>query len=145
MIKEFKVCTVCGQNLSVDNFYKSSLKFWSYCCKKCNAIRVKKWRKNNPPRCAKAAKKYHLKHKYGITPEQKDDMLKKQKNRCLICGSLPTISKFHQASNLHVDHCHKTNKVRGLLCHLCNRGLGYFKDDHKLMAKASRYLKKFSN
>ncbi len=42
--------------------------------------------------------------------------------------------------SVHIDHCHKTGKVRGLLCKLCNCGLGYFRDDPKLMLAAITYL-----
>jgi hypothetical protein len=50
---------------------------------------------------------------------------------CIICGS---------QENLVVDHCHKTNIVRGMLCNHCNRGLGHFKDDPQLLEFARIYL-----
>lgn len=50
---------------------------------------------------------------------------------CTICGV---------KENLVVDHCHKTNKIRGLLCNHCNRGLGHFKDDPELLEFAKIYL-----
>lgn len=51
---------------------------------------------------------------------------------CLICGSV---------HRLHIDHCHKTGKVRGLLCSNCNTGLGMFRDSPMLLNRASEYLK----
>lgn len=54
---------------------------------------------------------------------------------CIICGS---------QENLVVDHCHKTNIVRGMLCNHCNRGLGHFKDDPQLLEFARIYLISYS-
>lgn len=80
-----------------------------------------------------------LKYNYGITLEKYNTMFSDQGGCCKICGT-------HQ-SNLNralcVDHCHKTNKVRALLCDLCNRGLGYFKDSEDLLITASQYLEGF--
>jgi hypothetical protein len=55
---------------------------------------------------------------------------------CIICGS---------EENLVVDHCHKTNIVRGMLCNHCNRGLGHFKDDPELLEFARIYLINYSD
>ena len=57
----------------------------------------------------------------------------KQKE-CQICGVAD--------KPLDLDHCHKTNKVRGMLCRLCNRGLGHFHDDIGKISKAIEYLKR---
>ena len=53
--------------------------------------------------------------KYGITERQYRLMLRRQKGRCSICGTLP------KKRRLAVDHCHLTGRVRGLLCYHCNR------------------------
>lgn len=50
---------------------------------------------------------------------------------CIICGS---------DANLVVDHDHKRNKIRGMLCNRCNQGLGQFKDDPNLLEFARIYL-----
>jgi hypothetical protein len=67
-------------------------------------------------------------------------MLKDQGNKCAICGSL---SPGKKETSFHVDHDHETGKVRGLLCELCNVGLGYFKTPKELRAAAA-YLEQFS-
>jgi hypothetical protein len=54
---------------------------------------------------------------------------------CTICGEI--------TNKLSVDHCHKTNKVRGILCQECNLGLGKFKDDPELLEFARIYLLAF--
>lgn len=71
--------------------------------------------------------------KYNITPEEYNKMLENQSNKCAICGSKPI------KRQLAVDHDHKTNKIRGLLCNCCNVGLGNFKDDEKLLQRAVKY------
>ena len=79
--------------------------------------------------------KYMIKHKFGLLEEEYNKLLLNQNNKCAICNE-QTIGKY-----LHVDHCHETNKIRGLLCGNCNRGLGLFKDNPEFTAKATAYLK----
>jgi hypothetical protein len=73
---------------------------------------------------------------YGIEPIEYDRLYQIQGGACAIC-------RTHQTElnkSLHVDHDHKTNIVRGLLCSSCNGGLGLFGDDTRLMADAISYL-----
>lgn len=79
-----------------------------------------------------------LKKKYGITSEQRDQMLVAQGGVCAVCGGDNSESK----RNWHVDHCHTSGKVRGILCHLCNVGLGHFRDKPELLKTAAAYLEK---
>lgn len=74
-----------------------------------------------------------IKNRYGISEKDFDVMLLKQKGSCAICGK-----KTNQ--RLHIDHCHKTNRVRGLLCGSCNRALGLLKDNTEFLAQAIVYL-----
>lgn len=55
--------------------------------------------------------------RYGITFEQRQVMAKLQKNRCALCNK----HEREFSRRLHVDHNHKSKKVRGLLCYFCNR------------------------
>lgn len=71
---------------------------------------------------------------YNITPEQFLVLLDKQEGKCAICSR-------EGGYALHVDHCHKTGTVRGLLCNGCNTGLGKFGDSVKGLEKAIAYLK----
>ena len=80
------------------------------------------------------AKEYRLKSKYGITLTENNVLLQKQNNKCKIC-----LVEFSNVTP-NVDHCHTTNKIRGLLCRACNTGLGQFKDNTKLLTKAINYL-----
>ena len=79
-----------------------------------------------------------LRQRYGITAIQYDEMLKRQRYKCNICGKPHTEDK-----RLSVDHDHKSNNVRGLLCGDCNRGIGMFKDNINNLYKAINYLKKY--
>ena len=75
--------------------------------------------------------------KYNLTPEQYEEMYLKQEYRCAICNEHEDETT---RKKLVVDHCHVTGNVRGLLCNNCNSGLGLFRDDLSLLAKAKKYL-----
>lgn len=104
-------------------------------------------RRNNPKKMAshRAYSKHYAKrpqrainirrYKYGITKESYDVLLLKQHNACAICKQF-----FSKELYPCIDHDHKTEKVRGLLCARCNYGLGDFKDNPKRLAAAIEYL-----
>lgn len=85
-------------------------------------------------------RKHRLEHKFGITLEQYDSMLKDQDFGCAICG---TTDFGKRRKYFHVDHNHKTGKVRGLLCNNCNAMLGMAKDDSNILESGIKYLKKY--
>jgi hypothetical protein len=71
-----------------------------------------------------------------------DRMFDEQKGLCKICNRPETrISRHGDVTRLAVDHCHRTLKIRGLLCHDCNTGIGKFADNIQLLEKAIEYLK----
>ncbi|MBV9125670.1 MAG: endonuclease VII domain-containing protein [Planctomycetes bacterium] len=82
----------------------------------------------------------HLKTKYGLSLERYDEILAEQGGVCLICRKAPVGKRRNE--RLSVDHNHETGKVRGILCHQCNAGLGWFRDDPKLLRSAAEYLEK---
>jgi len=94
-----------------------------------------KW-KDNPEKKLKW-RENQLKQNYGIDLEDYNEMLNKQNACCAICNTQPIVGR----GLLHVDHCHDTGKVRGLLCHYCNMSLGGFRDDIKILRAAIKYLK----
>jgi hypothetical protein len=81
---------------------------------------------------------YDLRRKYGMSGQQYYDMLAKQKNVCAVKGCGAT--QGNRKSSLSVDHCHKTGKVRGLLCSRCNLTLGKVRDDVGLLLSLAEYL-----
>jgi hypothetical protein len=100
--------------------------------------RAHRWHKENPERSKIIMRRYALKP-LGWTPELFDKTLAKQKRKCAVCGKSFTTTK-----HTHADHKHsKPPQPRGILCMNCNYGLGNFKDDPKLLAKAISYLRKY--
>ena len=79
----------------------------------------------------------NLKKRYGISIEKYEQMLINQNYRCKICGST---DPGHKKKHFSVDHCHKTGKVRGLLCTSCNLALGYLKDDVIILKSCIDYF-----
>lgn len=78
--------------------------------------------------------------RYGITDADRDAMAAAQNHCCAICGQRETDTRGGLTKHLAVDHDHATDKVRALLCSSCNTGLGKFKDDTEILAKAIAYL-----
>lgn len=83
--------------------------------------------------------KAFMKKRYGITYEEYEKLLKEQNNKCAICGSEDAQS-IRTSGKLFIDHCHTTNRVRGLLCSKCNYALGQFNDNVSLLQSAINYL-----
>jgi hypothetical protein len=90
--------------------------------------------KNNPDIC----KNIQLRNKFGITLDDYNKMLANQGGVCAICKQTCGTGK-----SLAVDHCHKTKKVRGLLCQHCNTGFGQFRESKKYLYSAIEYCDKF--
>lgn len=116
-----KACSNCFKSKPLDEFYKDSRSYSGRysICKDCytnkSFIRM-----------------------YGITKQQYDELYKNQNGLCAICNQVPSGKGSH--ARLHVDHNHKTNEVRGLLCGKCNWAIGYFNDNPELLEKAIKYL-----
>jgi len=92
-------------------------------------------------RCFTAERDYNrfwqIQKRYGITREQYEALLEKQGGVCAIC------EREHKdlgAKDFSVDHCHKTGRVRGLLCHQCNSAIGFLQENPIIFARAVRYL-----
>ena len=100
--------------------------------KEQKAAYMKEYRKTYTPAIRR-------KWRYGISSEDYDAMLEEQDNKCKIC-----LGEFNDQTVTNIDHCHTTNKVRGILCPHCNRGLGQFKDNIKLLTKAINYLEEYN-
>jgi hypothetical protein len=83
----------------------------------------------------------HYMRKYGISIKWVQDQLDKQAWKCAICREFGFKMRGDHVSGLNVDHCHTTGKVRALLCHNCNRGLGLFQENTDYLLAAINYIK----
>jgi protein-arginine kinase activator protein McsA len=135
-----KKCYKCGiiKGLHEFNKDKSRSDGISYICRTCIKISRKnkdyKYRNNSD---YKEKHKYrHMKNRYGITKNQWEEMYMKHLGMCALCHE-PFGDLIPQ-----VDHCHTTNKIRGLLHPSCNRCLGIFKDNINKFNFAIEYLEK---
>lgn len=126
-------CPDCGES-DVKLFYQDNRgRRTNARCKECHKKYCsKRW--HNKTQEEKQASRVHS--MYGVTPEFYLELHKRQEGRCALCKEKPTTKR-----GLHLDHCHATGKVRGLLCHSCNVGLGSFKDNPGLLTQAIQYLR----
>lgn len=90
------------------------------------------------------ARRAKLKNRYGLTIEQYDQMFNFQNGLCAICGK-PETQKNQSGAirRLAVDHCHKTGKIRKLLCYNCNIVIGHSKESIETLANSIKYLSEF--
>jgi hypothetical protein len=163
-----KHCNNCNSNKPINKFYKNSGSkdnLDTY-CKECRLSRNKIWRKNNPEKVknvqkqwkSKNRKRYNeinlkwkkdntqkviesgIKYRYGLDPVSYRKMLEDQGHKCMICNRHESELK----QRLNIDHNHETGVVRGLLCDICNRGLGFLGADRgtHLLRAAILYLEK---
>lgn len=146
-----KICRACKEEKSISCFVRNKIfkDGIDTICYTCNKERVKAWRKENPEkRKIQAIKesdpnklyniRKHLKSAYGITIEEYNNIYNTQKGFCLICG----VHQSEVNNKFHLDHCHTTGKIRGLLCPTCNRLLGCAKDNTEILKNAIIYLER---
>lgn len=145
-----KVCTICHKSRRLSNYsnHKGTFDKLNYVCKPCVNKKSKIWRKKNAQRVKENNRKFRnnireseLKKKYNLTLQSRQVLLESQNNKCAICScdiNFYTMGKGQFA----VDHCHRTNKVRGILCRRCNVCIGMFNDEADTIMKASEYLKR---
>jgi hypothetical protein len=134
-----KICFTCKIPHS-DKIPKTG-KFYSYCrdCRSKDSHQRLLLRKTDPNKKERIKRKSlidHLRYQFGMSLEEFEKLFKAQNGRCKICGK----TQEENNKRLSIDHCHKTGKIRGLLCNNCNRGLGLFKDNPALLESALSYL-----
>jgi len=133
MTNKGKRCRMCGQFKSWSKFGKNKtkrdgLQQWCRDCRKEN------YTSSNRKRYYKRHRIRDLLIKYNLSEREYNDLVQRANGHCEICGN--------SVERLNIDHCHSTLKVRGLLCMLCNSGLGCFRDNIETLNNAITYLEK---
>ena len=103
------------------------------------ALAQKKIKYATDPAERESRSNFNLKRHYGITFEEKQAMFEAQGRRCAICRGIDTSKR-----PWHVDHCHVTKKVRGILCGHCNIMIGRARDSREVLIRAAAYLEEHS-
>ncbi|WP_373559632.1 endonuclease VII domain-containing protein [Streptomyces sp. TLI_55] len=113
-----KHCRTCGEVKPHSEWHRNATASdgLSTRCKACRAVQ---------------GRQDHLKRQYGMTEAERDEMVASQMGLCVICLKAPAV---------HVDHCHKTGRVRGVLCFNCNSAIGKLGDDPDAVRRAAAYL-----
>lgn len=143
-----RFCSVCKTIYPNSNFYKDkrTTSGLSRRCKSCWSSKSYDSRRKRPNFKSERYTNFRshmLRAKYNITQDDYDKMLSLQNGKCAICKCEP--NSWHgnnEYGHLFVDHNHMTGKIRGLLCQLCNSGLGQFKDSVANLKEAIKYLEK---
>ncbi len=129
----YKFCLKCKANKTTDEFYSKENQ-----CKDCHGIMGRKnYHKNMNPNKRTKLNLLNRLNRRGMNEEIYQKMIKDCNNKCYICKK--------EMETPHIDHCHKTNKVRGLLCKQCNSGLGQLTDNVSIMKSAIQYIKRHNN
>lgn len=141
VVPESKVCTKCGVDKPAAEFYrnKQHRNGLASACRKCSSTAASASRRKrlerDPSERVKENRRTRISKfwmRYGLTEEEFLAM----SDFCEMCGD---------TENLHIDHCHKTNRVRGRLCRSCNLMLGYAEDDPERLKLGIAYLERTSH
>lgn len=147
-----KTCSTCKTLKPVSEYFAQAGRYDGLRrdCKTCAGARHSDWRLKNLDKAAANSRKWRvdnaerfkdhgIKANYGLPLGTYDKMFAEQDGKCAICG---TARPRGRGRRFHVDHCHDTGAVRGLLCSGCNTGLGHFEDSVDRLHSAVSYLEK---
>lgn len=137
-----KKCNRCKQFKPLDDFNKSSRSEdgLQYKCKCCASQMDKEYR--NRPEIRERHRNQRLQRMYGITSLEYDALVKVQDDKCKICltDKKPLNAQTKKRDYWHIDHCHDTGRVRGLLCGECNKAVGLMKEDVNIIKNLLAYV-----
>jgi hypothetical protein len=135
-----RTCTKCKEELPLERFGKMvNGRYRKSECRKCEAKRTADRWANVDKQTQKSINQRNKRlYTYGLSPGRYEEILIEQGHRCAICQR---IEPGGVGNVFHVDHCHKTQIVRGLLCSSCNIGLGNLGDNVETMLRAIEYLR----
>ena len=140
-----RICKRHG-NLKLEDTYLSTLTKY-HCCRKCrNEARTRIYDKN--PEDTQKYKKYYYvgNERIKVLITDYNRMHEEQGGVCAICKRPETCIHANKKAikRLAIDHCHKTMKIRGLLCQMCNQSIGAMEDSTQRLQQAIDYLNKHS-
>jgi hypothetical protein len=125
------ICTKCRQGQPIGNFHRKGEGAYRRRCKACRKVDDRKRWFADVERNRARNRVALIRRRYGLTTEEHEALFQQHGNRCAVCGS---------PDDLHVDHCHVSGKIRGILCGGCNRAIGGLQDDPSLLLRAAAYL-----
>lgn len=135
----FRKCSKCKKEQGKELFATYAWKLRHPYCKLCRSISNYKSKIKNKDtyeayklKTAEISRRSYLKKKWGMTVEEFNELRNFQQGLCAICKI--------NADILHIDHNHKTGKIRSLLCNNCNRGIGHLKESIEIMLAAINYI-----
>lgn len=133
-------CARCELTKSAKAFYtvlkRDKLTLFRYCKPCCTLVGKDKKARLTKAELQALVQKYHLSNHYRMTVDEFNELrYTRQKGKCAICQG-----HLHPA---HIDHCHKTGKIRGVLCGHCNLGIGNLKENITTLRNAIKYLQKY--
>lgn len=128
-----KKCSVCNAIKTASEFGKNNRGNLNSRCRSCDREYAREYRRKNPEKVKESKRRA----KYNMTSSYKE-MLNAQNGRCKVCN---VHAEDVHNKVLHVDHCHSTGQVRGLLCSNCNTALGLLKDNLYNIERLFNYLK----
>lgn len=121
-----------GYNIVRNDFFGDPMTYCGICGRPANEVKI--YNSSGLDICFDCKKERNLQREHSLSLDEYDKIFDKQNGVCAICGNPP------EKKRLAVDHCHRTGKIRGLLCTRCNIGLDYFKDSIFNLASAIKYL-----
>lgn len=144
-----QTCAKCSRTLPITEFWRDrrQINGFNFNCKEC----VGKWHKDPENRKIASGQRRvryateegerivrnnRYKTRYGITLDDYERLFALQDGKCAMCG------KEQKHKRLAIDHCHKTDAIRGLLCSRCNLAIGNVGDSIDLALKMVQYLSK---
>jgi hypothetical protein len=168
-----KACIKCGdEKLETKEFFRPNpINGFRNDCRECEKKARREWYAKAPENCKAAARKWskenperrnatkrnwnrnnkekvaahHRKTAYGISEIDFKNLFDTQGGKCAICDfQFPSIMTGDRTKSPHLDHCHSSGKIRGLLCISCNTVLGRSGDSVEVLQKAIQYLQKNS-
>ena len=153
-----RICKKCGESKPLERFpkVKACREGRGGSCKKCqNAMKAKTdkvlyWK--NPEKKRKKCRNWHNNNRFKASLYHSvngggkkctatlNEVIAVFDGTCAICG----MTEEEHGKKLHLDHCHRTGRLRKFLCGKCNKGLGQFSDSVDLLIAAAEYLESFN-